>query len=126
MRVLSLAASAIVLMAFSTPAHVHHSGAMFDTSKQVTVTGRISEFNWNNPHASFKVDVTNSDGVVEVWAVEMGSPNNLIREGWKRTTIKPGDEVTVTVKPLRDGRPGGLYVGITLADGHSLGQPEAP
>ncbi len=101
----------------------HHSGAMFDMTKTVTISGTVQQFNWTNPHSSFKVLVANSSGTEDVWAVEMGGPNNLIHEGWKRTTLKPGDKVTVTVRPLRDGVPGGSYVGIVLADGTSWGGP---
>jgi hypothetical protein len=103
------------------PAAAHHSGAMFDMTRVVTISGTVQEFNWTNPHSSFKVLVPNAAGIEDVWAVEMGGPNNLVREGWKRTTLKPGDKVTVTVRPLRDGVPGGSYVGIVLADGKSLG-----
>ena len=121
MRAYLSAACGMVLVMFSPPAYVHHSGAMFDMSKQVQITGTVIEFNWTNPHTSFKVSVPASDGTSAVWAIEMNSPNNLVREGWKRTTLKPGDKVTVTVRPLRDGKPGGQYVGIKLADGTSLG-----
>jgi hypothetical protein len=110
-----------VLVVFSTPAYVHHSGAMFDMSRQVKISGTVMEFHWTNPHSSFTVSVPNSDGTTSVWAVEMNSPNNLVRVGWKRTTIKPGDKVTVTVRPLRDGAPGGQYVSIVLPNGQSLG-----
>jgi hypothetical protein len=109
------------LLLFSTPAYVHHSGAMFDLSKEVQVSGTVVEFHWSNPHANFKVSAMNPAGQEEIWAVEMNSPNNLVREGWKRTTLKPGDKVTVTVRPLRDGKPGGQYVSIMLADGTVLG-----
>ena len=112
---------AVLLMAVATPAHVHHSGAMFDRAKEITLTGTISEFTWTNPHSSFKVNVAGSDGDVAVWAVEMNGPNNLIRLGWKRTTLKKGDKVSVTINPLRDGQPGGWYRGITLPDGKTLG-----
>jgi hypothetical protein len=115
------AVAGLLLLAASMPAHVHHSGAMFDSGRQQTIKGTITEFNWTNPHSSFKVDVKNAEGKVETWAIEMNSPQNLIRTGWKRTTIKPGDEVTVVVHPLRDGKPGGSYVSITLADGKTLG-----
>ncbi|MEP7247286.1 MAG: DUF6152 family protein [Gammaproteobacteria bacterium] len=111
------------LVAFSTPAWVHHSGAMFDREKQTTIAGTVTEFVWTNPHASFRVDVPNAAGKVENWAIEMNSPNNLVHIGWKRTTLKPGDKVTVKINPLRDGRPGGLYVGITLPDGKYIGAP---
>jgi hypothetical protein len=111
------------LLAFATLASAHHSGAMFDREKQVTITGTVTEFTWTNPHASFRVDVPNAEGKTESWAIEMNSPNNLVHAGWKRSTIKPGDKVTVKINPLRDGRPGGLYLGITLPDGKYLGAP---
>jgi uncharacterized cupredoxin-like copper-binding protein len=98
----------------------HHSGAMFDSERTQTIKGKVTEFNWVNPHSSFKVEVTGEDGKTEVWAIEMNTPQNLVRNGWKRTTIKPGDEVEVVVRPLRDGKPGGSYVSITLADGTKL------
>jgi Family of unknown function (DUF6152) len=116
---ISAVLSAAILSAGQALAH--HSGAMFDMTKTVTISGTVQEFNWTNPHSSFKVLVTNQAGSEDVWAVEMGGPNNLVREGWKRTTLKPGDKVTVTVRPLRDGVPGGSYVAIVLADGKSLG-----
>jgi len=126
MKSLYLFAFAIVLAALSAPAWVHHSGAMFDRSKEMKITGTVTEFQWTNPHASFKVDVLGADGKTETWSIEMNGPNNLIRAGWKRTSIKPGDKVTVTINPLRDGRPGGWYLGITLADGKTLGGAGEP
>ena len=105
---------------FSTPAYVHHSGAMFDASKSVKITGTVTEFHWTNPHSSFKLSVPDGHGSQSLWSVEMGGPNNLIHEGWKRTTLKAGDKVTATVHPLKDGTPGGQYVAITLADGKTL------
>src|ERR1700722_9661287 len=125
MRRISIAACQAVLIIgllnFGSLAFAHHSGAMFDASKKVDVSGTIVDFNWSNPHANFKVNVQKPDGSSEVWAVEMNSPNNLVRDGWKRTTLKAGDKVTVTVRPLRDGTPGGQYVSIVLADGKVLG-----
>lgn len=98
----------------------HHSGAAFDTTKSVTISGTITEFNWTNPHSSFKVEVMGADGKPEIWAIEMNAPQNLIPQGWKRTTLKPGDKVTVTVRPMRNGSPGGSYMSIKLADGKVL------
>jgi hypothetical protein len=95
-----------VLIAVSAPAFVHHSGAMFDPVKEQTLVGTITEFNWTNPHSSFKVSVPVADGKSE--------------DGWKRTTIKAGDKVTVVVHPLRDGKPGGSFVSIVLPDGKKL------
>jgi len=98
---------------------------MFDRTKQVTITGTVKEFNWTNPHASFAVIVAKPDGTEEQWGVEMNSPNNLVREGWTRSTIKPGDKVTALINPLRDGKPGGVYVGITLPSGKYIGAAPA-
>lgn len=106
-------------------AAAHHSGAMFDRGKTATISGTVTEFNWTNPHSSIKVEVS-SGGKAESWAIEMNSPNNLVREGWKRTTLKPGDKVTLTINPLRDGKPGGWYLSITLPDGKHLGTSTGP
>jgi len=98
----------------------HHSGAMFDSNKSVTIEGKVTEFLWRNPHCTFNVEVISADGKPEIWAIEMNAPANLIPQGWKRTTLNPGDKVTVVVRPLRDGKPGGLYMSVTLADGTKL------
>jgi Family of unknown function (DUF6152) len=111
-------AAAIV---FSGSAYAHHSGAMFDLSKRAVIKGTVVDFNWTNPHSNFRVSVLNKDGTRSIWGVEMNGPNNLIRVGWRRDTIKPGDKVAVTVRPLRDGAPGGQYVSIILANGKYLG-----
>ena len=111
----------LALSGASPPGWAHHSGAMFDRTRVVTVNGVVKEFQWSNPHSSFTLDVLADDGKVETWAIEMNGVSNLVRGGWKRSTLKPGDKVTVHVNPLRDGRPGGWYVSITLADGRSLG-----
>jgi hypothetical protein len=121
MKTRALTVLGVMLVLFSPPGYVHHSGAMFDLTKEVTINGTVSEFSWSNPHASFKVTVVDAKGATQLWGIEMNSPNNLVREGWKRTTIKPGDKVTVTVRPLRDGSPGGQYVAIVLPDGKKLG-----
>jgi len=105
----------------ASSAQAHHSGAMFDRSKQLTITGTVKEFNWTNPHASFAIEVMKPDGAGELWGVEMNSPNNLVREGWTRSTIAAGDKVSVLINPLRDGKPGGVYVGITLPNGKYIG-----
>jgi Family of unknown function (DUF6152) len=111
----------IALLGASAPAWVHHSGAMFDSNKEQTLNGTITEFNWVNPHSSFKVNVKGADGSDVIWAIEMNAPQNLVRQGWKRTTLKSGDKVSVVVHPLRDGKPGGSFVAVTLADGTKLG-----
>jgi hypothetical protein len=104
-------------------AQAHHSGAMFDSTRTQTISGKVTEFNWVNPHSSFKVEVTGADGKGVIWAIEMNTPQNLVRSGWKRTSIKQGDLVTVVVRPMRNGSPGGSYVSIKLADGTMLDGP---
>lgn len=116
-RIASLAASSL---AFAAVATAHHSQAMFDNTRTETLSGKVTEFNWVNPHSTFKVEVTGADGKAVIWAIEMNSPQNLVRDGWKRTTIKAGDQVSVVVRPLRSGAPGGLYLSIQLADGTVL------
>ena len=114
---ITLAAS---LVAVAGMASAHHSGAMFDSARTQTLVGTVTEFNWVNPHSSFKVEVPGADGKPVVWAIEMNTPQNLVREGWKRTSIKSGDKITAVVHPLRDGKPGGSYVSVKLADGTLL------
>jgi hypothetical protein len=104
-------------------ASAHHSFAMFDQTKQVSLKGTVREFQWTNPHAFIHIDVTNNAGGVDSWQVELNSPNNLKRQGWKSTSIKPGDQVTLVLNPLKDGSKGGLFVAVTLPDGSVLGDP---
>lgn len=123
-QVLYLLIAAIVLAwALIASSYAHHSFAMFDQSKQLTLKGTVSEFQWTNPHAWIHLDVPNPNGVKETWQVELNSPNNLKRQGWKSSSVKPGDQVTLVLNPLKDGSKGGLFVSITLPDGTVLGDP---
>ncbi len=101
----------------------HHSFAMFDQSKQLPLKGTVREFQWTNPHAWIDLKVATASGEEEVWGIELNSPNNLKRQGWKSTSLKAGDKVTVVINPLRDGKKGGLFVSVTLPDGKTLGDP---
>ena len=115
----SVAAAALVLCA-SAPVAAHHAAAGIDRTKTTTLTGTIRQFSWQNPHSWMEVEVRDEKGGIVVWTVEMTAPSYLVRAGWKSTTVKPGDEVRVTVRPLRNGDPGGLFVSVTLADGRTL------
>ena len=88
---LLIAAAALWVMG-SAAALAHHSFAMFDMTKEVTIEGTIKTFRWVNPHAWIEIDVPQADGTTKMWAVEMTSPNNLARQGWKRSTLKVGDK----------------------------------
>ena len=103
----------------------HHSFAVFDMSSEKTITGTVSKFEWTNPHTFIFVDAPNDKGVMETWAIEGMSPNYLGRRGWSKTSVKPGDKITITVRPLKDGKAGGMFVR-ALVDGKMLmptGQP---
>src|SRR3954469_16081353 len=102
------AAAAGVLLA--SPALAHHSANMFDSQKQVELKGVIKESQWTNPHIWIQVDVANAKGVVEEWSVEGGSPNLVGRQGWKRNSFKPGDKVSLTIHPMKDGSRGGSFM----------------
>lgn len=118
-RVLIVGIGALLLTA-AGPVAAHHSFAMFDATKTQTLEGTVVEFAWTNPHASIQLDVPNEAGGVDRWGVEMGSPNSMVRHGWKSTIIKPGDRVTVVVRPLKSGEHGGAFVSLKLADGRVL------
>lgn len=110
----------------------HHSFAMFDTTKSVTLSGTVASFEWTNPHAYIEVDVPGTGGAaMKHWSVEMGSPSILMQSGWTFKSLKAGDKITLNLSPLRNGDPGGLLVQATLPDGRTLGNgpgrgPAAP
>ncbi|HEX6999346.1 MAG TPA: DUF6152 family protein [Gammaproteobacteria bacterium] len=110
-------ATAIALTALlASAAAAHHSPAVFDRSRQVTLEGVVTEFRWGNPHSWIHLDVTNGDAV-ESWVVEMDPATHLSRSGWTSKTVAPGDRVAVKVHPLRNDEKGGQYISITLPDG---------
>jgi hypothetical protein len=109
-----------LLAAGGTPVAAHHSFAPFDMTTQKTVTGTVKTVEWTNPHTWVWLDVPNDQGVVETWGFEGMSPNYLSRRGWTRTTLKPGDRISVVFRPLRDGSKGGMFVSTKLPDGRML------
>lgn len=109
-RLVALACLAVLPMA-----EAHHSFAMFDLGKTVTVEGTVKSFHYTNPHIWLVVTVEDAHTRQAVdWAIEGGSPNNLTRAGWNRTLIKAGDKAAVTVHPLRSGAPGGSLMGVQV------------
>jgi hypothetical protein len=114
----AIALAALFLAA--VPAAAHHSFAMFDQRKIMTLEGTVTEFQWTNPHAFIEIDVSGERGQVRHWSIELNSPNNLRRQGWSRSSLKPGDKVTLRINPLRDGKAGGLFLDLTLAGGRVL------
>ena len=121
MNKLTVTAAAVCVLLAAGSALAHHSPVMFDRGKKQTITGTVKEFVWTNPHASIQVEVVNAKGATEVWGVEMNSPNNLVKQGWKSTLLKGGDKVSVVGNPLREGEHGLLFLSIKLPDGRVLG-----
>jgi hypothetical protein len=101
-RLSTLAVLALVLAPADVRAH-HSFAAQYDSTKQVTLQGTITKVEWMNPHAYFYIDVMDESGKVVNWAVEGGAPNVLYREGWKPTSLKAGDRVTILGSRARDG-----------------------
>jgi hypothetical protein len=107
------------LLAFAS-ASAHHTFAMFDFSKNVTLSGTVKELQWNNPHCFIQLLVPNG-GAMQEWSIEMGSPMHLLRHGLKPKSLNPGDKVTVTIHPMRDGSNGGDFLSAIAADGKPIG-----
>jgi hypothetical protein len=130
-RVCCLAIFAAAMLAGASMVMAHHSFAMFDQTKPMTLTGSVTAFEWTNPHAYIEIDVPEEKGGVKHWSIELGSPSILMQSGWKFKDLKHGDKVTARISPLRSGQPGGLLIQVTLPDGRVLGNgpgrgPEAP
>ncbi|MBV9510482.1 MAG: hypothetical protein JO303_09410 [Caulobacteraceae bacterium] len=113
-------------------AAAHHSFAMFDQTKVLTLNGTVKDFQWTNPHSVIWVLVPESGGQADLWTVELGtSPGNLTRMGWSKHSLNPGDKVAVDINPLRDGRHGGSLKKAVLVDTGkvltigAIGQPPA-
>ena len=103
------------------PVLAHHSFAMFDTAKRVTMSGTVTAFEWTNPHVYIEIDVADDKGAIKHWSVELGSPSILMQAGWKFSDVKVNDKITVVLNPLRSGEAGGLLVTATVRDGRVLG-----
>jgi hypothetical protein len=116
-RTLALASLAV---AYAAPALAHHSFAMFDATKSTKLEGVVKEFQWTNPHAWILMTVGN-----EQWAIEMGGPGGLARQGWVPKTLTPGMKISAIIHPLKDGTHGGQFMAVTLPDGKLMGNPNA-
>ena len=107
------------LLLVSVPLVAHHGAASFDIGAEVTLKGTVTEWTWFNPHCFLKFDVRGEDGTVKNWAVEAGNPTDMTKRGWARTSFKPGDEVTVTLQPVKTGAPVGRIRAVVLATGRT-------
>ncbi len=120
MNIRFLGIAAAVLLS-AGPAFAHHSFAMFDYNKEITITGELKELQWTNPHIHILVNVPNGRGGMAEWDVEGGTPGNLRRTGWSRDVIKTGEKISVVIRPLKSGANGGMLVRANRADGSAIG-----
>jgi hypothetical protein len=116
----SLAVLLVALVAATSPIRAHHSFAAFNMKEEQTVTGKVKTVEWTNPHIWIWIDVPNAAGGADTYGFEGMSPNFLERRGWTRTTLKPGDTVTISYRPLADGGKGGMFTTGKMADGTVL------
>jgi hypothetical protein len=108
-------------LSLGVPALAHHSMAMFDQQKEIAITGTVTQFQWTNPHSYIQLAVPDATGRPIEWSLELGAPMYLYSKGWRPKTLKPGDQITVKIYPLRSGQPGGAVVDVATPDGKSLG-----
>lgn len=113
----------VFLMAGSATAH--HSFAMYDHTRTLTLKGAVTRFQWTNPHAYIELDVPDAKGAVTHFSIECTSINMMQRAGWRSNMIKAGDKVKAIIAPLVSGQPGGLLLEVTLPDGKTL-EPGVP
>lgn len=110
-----------VPLILSVPLAAHHGAASFDVGREVTLKGTVTEWVWSNPHCFLKIDVKDASGAVTRWVVETQNPTTMTQGGWSRRMFTPGDEVTVTLQPYKNGAPIGLVRSVVLPDGRKLG-----
>ena len=113
-------AAAVGLPTVSGSVSAHHSSAVFDPNKRVTVTGVVTEWFWANPHCLLSFDVKGTDGQIVKWVAETQAPPNMIPYGWSRQSFKPGEEVTITMEQARSGKPVGRLLWAQFPDGRRL------
>lgn len=127
MKLTPLALLPLAAASMAAPTLAHHSFAMFDNTRSVTLHGKVTAYQWTNPHSYLEVDAEDGNGGTKHYTMEMTSPNMLHRGGWSSRTVKAGDVVTAVMSPLRDGQAGGLLLELTLPSGKKMlpGVPNA-
>jgi Family of unknown function (DUF6152) len=119
-RLLMALTLAVGVLIVSVPLFAHHGTAALDTDKNLTMKGTVTEWFWANPHCFIQMDVKDDQGQMVHWVVETSAPPSMINSGWTKLTLKPGDQVTVTVNPVKSGRTVGRVVEVVLPNGQKL------
>jgi Family of unknown function (DUF6152) len=125
MKKMGIIVAGLIVIATGT-ASAHHSFAAFDITTEKTISGTVKQVDWTNPHTWIWVDVTNDQGGVETFGFEGMSPNYLARRGWSKSTLKPGDKISLTYRPMKNGSNGGMFMTAKLPSGKVLSMTGIP
>jgi hypothetical protein len=110
----------LCFLALSVPLLAHHGAAAYDTDKKITLKATVTQWFWANPHCFLKFDAKDEKGNVVHWATETSNPSDMVNLGWSKDTFRPGDEITVTFTPVKNGNPVGRVDSVVLANGQTL------
>lgn len=110
----------LCFLAVSVPLSAHHGAAGYNLDKELVMKGTVTDWLWANPHCFLKYDTTDVAGALSHWAVEVSNPTDMTKRGWSKRSLKPGDEVTVTVRPAKNGAPVGQLLKVVLPNGQTL------
>ena len=110
----------IVGISFSLPLFAHHGNAALDMQKKLVLKGVVTDWRWQNPHSILKFDVKDDSGNVVNWSAEINNPADMVERGWTAHSIKIGDQLTITVNPVKSGKPVGRIVQVVFPDGRTL------
>ena len=110
----------LCLLAVSVRLLAHHGAAGYNMDKELVMKGTVTDWLWANPHCFLKYDTTDDAGTLSHWAVEVSNPTDMTKRGWSKRSLKPGDEVTVTVRPAKNGAPVGQLLKVVLPNGQTL------
>ena len=119
-KIISMFALATILLTSSGPLFAHHGNAAFESGKKLTLKATVTEWAWSNPHCLLQFDAKDDSGQVVHWIGETQNPVTMVNGGWSKQSFKPGDEVTVTLEPVKNGRPMGRIVTVLLPNGKTL------
>lgn len=119
-KFLMVVSFALGVSILAVPAFAHHGYAAYETDRKITVAGTVTGWFWANPHCVLQFDATDDKGQLVHWGAETENPTTMTRQGWTKDSIKTGDQVTVTMLPVKNGKPIGRIIEVALADGRHL------